>query len=108
MARHGITYEDVITAATQLKGQGKSVTIENVRSFLGTGSAGTINQHLRRWKEIQNSTQKIASKKSVPEPLVAMIKGLWESVLTQSTEHFVPIEASYNQEIAELKNALEK
>ena len=62
MARHGITYDDVISAANTLKAQGKSVTIENVRSFLGTGSSGTVNQHLRRWKEAQQSTQKIASK----------------------------------------------
>lgn len=108
MARHGITYEDVISAANTLKGQGKSVTIENVRGFLGTGSAGTINQHLRRWKEVQNTTQKMASKERLPEPLIAMIKGLWEGVLTQSTEQFGPIEAAYSQEISELKSELEK
>jgi hypothetical protein len=108
MARHGITYEDVISAANTLKGQGKSITIENVRSFLGTGSAGTINQHLRRWKEVQNSTQKIASKENLPEPLIALIKGLWEAVLTQSTEQFAPIESNYQQEIVELKTELEK
>ncbi len=108
MARHGISYEDVISAANSLKGQGKSVTIENVRGFLGTGSAGTINQHLRRWKEAQNSTQKIASKENLPEPLIALIKGLWGSLLTQSTEQFTPIETSYQQEISELKAELEK
>lgn len=108
MARHGITYEDVISAANALKGQGKNVTIENVRGFLGTGSAGTVNQHLRRWKEVQNSTQKIASKENVPEPLMALVKGLWESVLAQSTEQFTPIESNYQQEIAELKAELEK
>ena len=108
MARHGISYDDVISAANTLKGQGKSVTIENVRGFLGTGSAGTINQHLRRWKEAQYSTQKIASKENLPEPLIALIKGLWEGVLIQSTEQFAPIESAYSQEISELKSELEK
>lgn len=108
MARHGITYDDVISAANSLKGQGKSVTIENVRSFLGTGSAGTVNQHLRRWKEAQQSTQKIASKENIPESLIALTKGLWEGVLTQTTEQFAPIESNYQQEIAELKTELEK
>jgi hypothetical protein len=108
MARHGISYDDVISAANALKGQGKSVTIENVRGFLGTGSAGTINQHLRRWKEAQNSTQKIASKENLPEGLAALVKGLWEGVLAQSTEQFTPIELNYQQEISELKAELEK
>ncbi len=108
MARHGITYEDVISAANTLKAQGKSVTIENVRGFLGTGSSGTVNQHLRRWKEAQQSTQKIASKENIPEPLIALIKGLWEGILTQTTEQFAPIESNYQQEITELKAELDK
>jgi len=108
MARHGISYDDVISAANTLKAQGKNVTIENVRSYLGTGSSGTVNQHLRRWKEAQNSTQKIASKENLPEGLITLVKGLWEGVLTQSTEQFVPIETNYQQEITELKAELEK
>lgn len=108
MARHGVTYDDVISAANSLKGEGKSVTIESVRRFLGTGSAGTVNQHLRRWKEAQASTQKIASKENLPEGLISLVKGLWEGVLAQSTEQFSPIEANYQQEISELKAELEK
>jgi hypothetical protein len=108
MARHGISYEDVISAANTLKAQGKSITIENVRVFLGTGSAGTVNQHLRRWKEVQNSTQRIASKENLPEGLIVLVKGLWEGVLMQTTEQFAPIESNYQQEISELKNELEK
>ncbi len=108
MARHGITYDDVSSAANSLKGEGKSITIENVRRFLGTGSAGTVNQHLRRWKEIQNSSQKIATKENLPEPLIALVQGLWEGVITQSIEQFTPIEANYQQEISELKMELEK
>lgn len=108
MARHGISYDDVISAANTLKAQGKNVTIENIRSFLGTGSSGTINQHLRHWKEAQQSTQKIASKENLPEGLIALVKGLWEGVLAQSAEQFVPIESNYQQEIAELKAELEK
>ena len=108
MARHGITYEDVISAANSLKGEGKAVTIENIRRFLGTGSAGTVNQHLRRWKEAQNFTQKIASKENLPEGLITLVKGLWEGVLAQTTEQFVPIESNYQQEITALKAELEK
>ncbi|HSW93041.1 MAG TPA: DNA-binding protein [Gammaproteobacteria bacterium] len=108
MARHGITYEDVISAISALKGQDKNITIENVRHFLGTGSAGTINQHLRRFRQAQNKTSKIVLRGPMPEFLIEMIKGLWENVLSQSTEQFVPIELNYQQEIAELKTELEK
>jgi hypothetical protein len=108
MARPGITYQDVAMAAFELKGQRKSVTIENVRAILGTGSIGTINNHLRKWKEAQHSTQKVASKENLPENLIALVKGLWEGVITQSSEQFYPLEESYKQEIAELKSELEK
>ena len=97
-----------VTPPNSLKVEGKSVTIENVRRFLGTGSAGTVNQHLRRWKEAQQSTQKIATKENLPAGLISLVKGLWEGVLTQSTEQFTPIESNYQQEIAELKTELEK
>ncbi len=108
MARHGITYEDVVSAIQALKGQGTSITIENIRRFLGTGSAGTINQHLRRWKEVSSGTQKITTKENLPEPLIALMKGLWEGLLEQATTQFTPIESDYNQEIANLKTELEK
>ena len=44
MSRPGVTFQDIANAAQDLKGQGKTVTIENVRAILGTGSIGTINR----------------------------------------------------------------
>jgi chromosome segregation ATPase len=108
MSRPGVTYQDISAAANQLKGQGKAITIENVRAILGTGSLGTINNHLRKWKEAQNTTHKIASKENIPEELVSIMKGLWEKVLTQATERFVPLEENYQNEVTELKTELEK
>lgn len=108
MARPGVTYQDIASAANELKGHGKSVTIENVRAILGTGSIGTINNHLRKWKEAQNSTHKIATKEHLPESLVSLLKGLWENVLTQSAEQFIPVEENYKKDISELKLELEK
>lgn len=108
MARPGITYQDVATAANELKGQDKNVTIENVRSILGTGSIGTINQHLRKWKETQTATYNLASKENLPDNVIALIKGLWKGMIMESSEQFVPIEANYQQEISDLKGELEK
>ncbi len=108
MARPGVTYQDVVNAANELKGQNKNVTIENVRAILGTGSIGTINNHLRKWKTIQDSSHKIAAKENLPEELISLLKGLWEGVVTQSTERFIPIEEALQQEILDLKTELEK
>lgn len=108
MARPGVTYQDIATAANELKGQGKNITIESVRAILGTGSIGTINQHLRKWKEAQASIQNIATKENLPDSIIALIKGLWESVITQSSEQFLPIEDKYKQQILALKSELEK
>jgi hypothetical protein len=108
MARPGVTYQDIANAACELKGQSRNVTIESVRSVLGTGSIGTINQHLRKWKEAQHGVQKIASKENLPENLIALVKGLWEGVVSESAEQFLPTEEAYKQEILELKNEFEK
>ena len=108
MARPGVTYQDIANAAHELKGQGKNVTIESVRNILGTGSIGTINQHLRKWKEAQASIQGVAAKENLPESLITLMKRLWEDVINQSSEQFYPIEEAYKQEISELKTELEK
>ena len=108
MARPGVTYQDIANAAHELKGQEKNITIENVRSILGTGSIGTINLHLRKWKETQATTHKIASQENLPENLIALMKGLWEGVITQSSEKFHSVEEAYKNEILELKAELEK
>lgn len=50
MARTGVTKEEVFTAADTLKSQGISVTIQNVRNHLGSGSPNTIHRHLANWK----------------------------------------------------------
>jgi len=108
MSRPGVTYQDIVAATHELKGQGKSITIENIRTHLGTGSIGTINKYLRQWREMEASTGKLAASAQLPEALVSLMKGLWEGVLTQSIQRFEPIETNYNQEIVELKAELEK
>jgi uracil DNA glycosylase len=48
------------------------------------------------------------SEENLPEGLVSLVKGLWEGVLAQSVEQFAPIEMNYQQDLAEIKNQLEK
>jgi len=86
MSRPGVTYQDIVAATHELKGQGKNITIENIRTHLGTGSIGTINKYLRQWRETEASTGKLATSVQLPEALVSLMKGLWEGVLTQSLQ----------------------
>lgn len=108
MSRPGVTFQDITKAAQELKGQGKTVTIENVRAILGTGSIGTINKYLRQWKETESSVGRLASKENLPEELVSLMKGLWEGMVNQSLQRFEPVEVNYQNEITELKAELEK
>lgn len=108
MARPGVTYQDVARAANIIKDQNKNVTIENVRAILGTGSIGTINNHLRKWKETENITHKTAAAENIPEELQTLLKNLWKKVMLQSVEHVAAIEESNQLEINKLKQELEK
>ena len=53
MARQGITYDQVATAANALTGEGTRPTIQNIREHLGTGSPNTIHRHLSNWRAAQ-------------------------------------------------------
>lgn len=108
MARPGVTYQDVVNAATEVKGQGKNPTIENVRAILGTGSIGTINMHLRKWKSSHQQTEQISSKENLPPELVSVLKGLWERVVQTSEDRIQQIEASHQKITLEMTQELEK
>lgn len=108
MARPGVTYTEVAEAASQLKGQGKNPTIEQIRLILGTGSSTTIANHLREWKEAQSGTSLIASREKIPEELVALVKGLWERVIGQSEEKVKEIAYQHENSLKELQADLDK
>ncbi len=107
MARHGVTFQDIVRAIQEIKGQGKNITIENIRAFLGTGSIGTINKYLRQWREMEKSVGNLSSSE-LPETLFLMVKNLWQNILTQSAQQFELMETNYKQEIIRLKTEVEK
>ncbi len=80
MARTGITYFDVETAALHLQGQGKTPTVDGIRQYLGTGSKTTISHHLNIWK-----AQQVDGEGQLPHQLSALVQGLWER-LQQNAE----------------------
>lgn len=66
MARKGITFDQVMNAATAIKARGLEPTIHAVRIELGNeGSYSTISQHLARWKS--ESASKVETRELPPE-----------------------------------------
>lgn len=50
MPRQEVTLDEVTAAATDLRNEGKEVSLDTVREALGTGSANTIHRHLAAWR----------------------------------------------------------
>ncbi len=86
MSRPGVSYLEVSKAANQIMAGGQEPTIERIRAQLKTGSNSTIGAHLRLWREKQNPLQEIASKEKIPEELIAVLKDLWERVMSHAQE----------------------
>lgn len=103
MARPGVTYHEVSMIAQRLIAAGKNPTIDAIRIELGTGSNSTLGAHLRTFKERQTQTQQLATKENIPEELIAVIKGLWERVMTQSEDKIQTIQQETARDIIQLK-----
>lgn len=103
MARQGIGYQDVATAAQQLLAQGKNPTIEGIRALTKTGSSTTIAIHLRAWKNLQDNTRALCLKENLPEEIVSTLKGLWERVIDQAEEKVAVIQQAFEKTLAEFK-----
>jgi chromosome segregation ATPase len=70
MARQEVTFDEVTAAAISLQNDGKQVSIDTVREFLGTGSANTIHKHLTGWRA-SHAKPAAAPKADIPESIVA-------------------------------------
>jgi chromosome segregation ATPase len=75
MARQEVTVDEVTAAATSIQNDGKRVTIDAVRDFLGTGSPNTIYKHLVAWRANHVKPAE-APKADIPESIVAAL-GSW-------------------------------
>lgn len=78
MARTGITFEDVQTAAESLLGRGLNPTIQRVREVLGTGSNTTISEHLKVWQQQLAEAPKIVLPPTVPEAVALALDTFWK------------------------------
>lgn len=87
MARAGITYTEVATAAARLSAAGKNPTVDTVREALGgTGSKSTIAPMLKRWKT-EHQEQVIAHDVGLPADLLQAVKGLYEHLQQEANRN---------------------
>ncbi|HSW71238.1 MAG TPA: DNA-binding protein, partial [Gammaproteobacteria bacterium] len=108
MARPGVTYEEVAEAALLTQSQGNNPTIEKVRVLLGTGSIGTINKHLRKWKTAQDCHSNMASQENLPETLLSALKDLWKTVANQAEEKISLLQADHQEDLSALREEADK
>jgi chromosome segregation ATPase len=108
MARPGVTYSEVSHAAQQISAAGKNPTIDALRIALGTGSNSTLGAHLRTWKARQDQTQQIATKEKLPEALIAVIKGLWETVMEQADDKVHTLQGETQQAMAKWQQEVQQ
>lgn len=108
MARQGITYAEVAAAATELTGQGRHPTIEQIRLLLGSGSSTTIANHLKAWKKAQSGNTLLACKENLPQELIAVMKGLWERVIATADDKAQAVVVEHREELDKLQRELIK
>lgn len=91
MARTGITYEEVSTAADSLIAKGEQPTINAIRSVLGTGSPNTIHRHLTLWKQSAIPSEQ----RKAPELPSALQEAIVTEIQKQAAASRVEIEHKY-------------
>jgi chromosome segregation ATPase len=72
MASQEVTFDEVTAAATNLQNDGKPVTIDAVRDFLGAGSPNIIHKHLTAWRA-SHAKPAEAPKAEIPESVAAAL-----------------------------------
>jgi chromosome segregation ATPase len=108
MARSGVLYVHVATAAAQLVAEGHNPTIDSVRAALGgTGSKSTIAPLLKRWKAAHPGTVAQAEW-GLPAELVLAVRGVYEKVQAQAALQVEQAEQRHQAATAELQEQLQQ
>lgn len=103
MARPGINYFDVETAAKSLQVEGKPLTLTNIRSKLGTGSKGTLAKHLREFKA-KHPMGHEGSGHNIPPALLFLVEDFWLKMNEDAELRFQEEEETYQQQLHTLNN----
>lgn len=85
MGRPGVTYQEVVKAATAIQAKGENPTVDRVRAWLGTGSKATITPLLKQWKHEQAPFLK-EQPNALPPDLLTMTHAFWSGMKAKADE----------------------
>lgn len=103
MARTGVTYLDIESAAVQLVQQDKQPTVDAVREILKTGSKSTIAPLLKEWKTKQAGIV-TDERNGLPQDLLVSVKNLYDGIQLQSNERIEAIKTKTKNDIDAIKS----
>jgi chromosome segregation ATPase len=95
----GITSAQVFATADQLTSLGEKVSINMVRNKLGTGSSGTIQKHLKTWreKEPQPNAITVAISPTLTNALISEMVSFAASSHAEVTKKLIQAEADVEE-----------
>lgn len=105
MARIGVTYADVSSAASAVKTAGLEPTVDRVREQLGTGSKSTIGPLLKRWR---NSHAGAEHSDSLPPELLALVQSLYDKIQTDAESKIDEARSGFEAARVELEQTLQE
>lgn len=100
MARPGLTYEAVKTAASALAARGETPTIQRIRDYLGSGSNTTIANHLKRWQADRADKTATTLPPGMPQALLPAVEAFWQNAAELAA-------ASFDEERRQIGQTLE-
>jgi chromosome segregation ATPase len=105
MARAGITYSEVAEAAMRLHEENKTVSADNVRNLIGSGSKTTIIKHLNTWKDGHILE---AQANGVPLSLLEALKGVWALIKDEANADIAAYQAEATTKIDEMQELVHR
>lgn len=106
MGRIGITYQEVEKSISELQGQQKNPTVDNIRGVLGTGSKSTIARFLREWKKQHGLRSNEDG--SIPSELLDTVKGLWHRLQLVTNEQVTKYQKEFDEMESEIRRKLNR
>lgn len=78
---HGITREDIFTAADEVFAAGKNPTQASIRAKLGRGSFSTISKYLAEWKKQHSEESEVLDRdETIPEDIQGLLRRFYGAV----------------------------
>src|SRR6267154_4625239 len=102
MSRLGVTFDEVLIAAEEIRQSGEKPTIDKVRTQLGSrGSNSTISKHLYNWRKKSESILGLG-KSETPDFIKSVIESVWNKLNEQADAKIEKIKIESDTEIREI------